>query len=281
MKQIEELQEIASQVRRDIIRMVNMAGSGHPGGSLGSADILTSLFFSEMNHDPKNWNRDGVNKDIFFLSAGHLSPLFYSVLARSGYFPVEELGTFRKLGSRLQGHPSTDMGLPGVHVASGSLGQGLSIACGATVSKRMSGDKNFVYVLIGDGESEEGQIWEAALFAAQHKLDRLIAITDWNGQQIDGPVHTILDLGDLEAKWRSFGWDCKVADGNSIKEILSSIKWAKSKEGNGKPKMLLMRTDMGKGVDFMQGTHHWHGKAPNSQETEIALGQLKESLGDF
>lgn len=281
MADITKLQEIASQVRRDIVRMVNMAGSGHPGGSLGSTDILTSLFFSEMKHDPKNWRRDGKGADMFFLSAGHLSPVFYSVLARSGYFPVEELKTFRKLGSRLQGHPSVERGLPGVHVASGSLGQGLSVSCGAAIAKRVSGEENFVFTLIGDGESEEGQIWEAALFAAQHKLDRLIVMTDWNGQQIDGPVSKILNLGDLEAKWRSFGWSCRVANGNNIKEVIEAIEWAKSCAGDGIPKMLLMRTDMGKGVDFMEGTHHWHGKAPNAEQTEKALSQLKETLGDF
>ncbi|MDP3437119.1 MAG: transketolase [Bacteroidales bacterium] len=281
MAEITKLQEIASQVRRDIIRMVNMAGSGHPGGSLGSADILTALFFSEMNHNPAKWNRDGKGADMFFLSAGHLSPLFYSVLSRSGYFPTEELKTFRKLGSRLQGHPSVERGLPGVHIASGSLGQGLSVSCGAALAKRAAGEKSLVYVLIGDGESEEGQIWEAALFAAHHKLDRLIAITDWNGQQIDGPVSTILNLGDLEAKWSSFGWSCRVVNGNSMEEVVEALRWAKSTAGDGKPKMLLMKTDMGRGVDFMQGTHHWHGKAPNGEQTANALSQLKETLGDF
>jgi len=281
MAEITKLQEIASQVRRDIIRMVNMAGSGHPGGSLGSTDILTALFFSEMNHNSAKWNRDGKGADMFFLSAGHLSPLFYSVLARSGYFPTEELKTFRKLGSRLQGHPSVERGLPGVHIASGSLGQGLSVSCGAALAKRSAGENNMVYVLIGDGESEEGQIWEAALFAAQHKLDKLIAITDWNGQQIDGPVSSILDLGDLPAKWRSFGWNCIVANGNNMEEVIEALRRAKSNSNDGKPKMLLMKTDMGRGVDFMQGTHHWHGKAPNSEQTANALSQLKETLGDF
>jgi transketolase len=281
MAEITKLQEIASQVRRDIVRMVNMAGSGHPGGSLSSTDILTTLFFSQMNHNPANWSREGVGADIFFLSAGHLSPVFYSILARSGYFPTEELKTFRKLGSRLQGHPSVERRLPGVHIASGSLGQGLSVACGAAIAKRAAKEENFIFALIGDGESEEGQIWEAALFGAQHKLDRVIAFTDWNGQQIDGPVSSIQDLGDLEAKWRSFGWSCKVVDGHNIEAIDNAIKEAKNSVGDGKPKMLLMKTVMGKGVDFMSGTHHWHGKAPNAEQTERALSQLAETLGDF
>lgn len=281
MAQNTNLQEISSQVRRDIIRMVNMASSGHPGGSLSSTEVLTTLFFSEMKHSPKNWRRDGAGNDMFFLSAGHLTPVYYSVLARSGYFPVEELGTFRKMGSRLQGHPSVERGLPGVHVASGSLGQGLSVACGAVLTKRLNKEENFVYVLIGDGESEEGQIWEAALFAAHKKLDHLIAMTDWNGQQIDGPVAEILDTGDLIKKWEAFGWSCEVVDGHNTLAIKEALQAAKKAAGDGKPKMLLMRTDMGKGIDFMQGTHHWHGKAPNAQETENALSQIKETLGDF
>lgn len=275
------LGEVASQVRRDIVRMVNMAASGHPGGSLSSTDILTALFFSEMNHSPSEWRRDGKGKDMFFLSAGHLSPVFYSILARRGYFPVSELASFRKLGSRLQGHPSIERGLPGVHMASGSLGQGLSVACGAALTKRLEGEKNFVYVLLGDGECQEGQIWEGAMFAAHHKLSNLIAITDWNGQQIDGPNDKVMSLGDLEAKWRAFGWDVVVADGHNIEAIIATIKRAKSEVSDGRPKMLLMKTQMGKGVDFMQGTHHWHGKAPNAEQTEKALSQLKETIGDF
>lgn len=281
MTSIAKLHEVASQVRRDIVRMVNMAGSGHPGGSLSSTDFLTALFFKEMNHNPKIWTRAGKGSDMFFLSAGHLSPVYYSLLARTGYFPVKELAEFRKKGSRLQGHPSVERGLPGVHVASGSLGQGLSVACGAAIAKRLNDDKNNIYVLIGDGESEEGQIWEAALFAAQKKLDNLIAMTDWNGQQIDGPVSFILNLGNLESKWLSFGWDCLVVDGHNMESVLDAFKWAKNLAGNGKPKMLLMKTIMGKGVDFMQGTHHWHGKAPNNEQTEKALSQLQETLGDF
>ena len=275
------LGEVASQVRRDIVRMVNMAASGHPGGSLSSTDILTALFFSEMNHSPSEWRRDGKGKDMFFLSAGHLSPVFYSILARRGYFPVSELASFRKLGSRLQGHPSIERGLPGVHMASGSLGQGLSVACGAALTKQLEGEKNFVYVLLGDGECQEGQIWEGAMFAAHHKLSNLIAITDWNGQQIDGPNDKVMSLGDLEAKWRAFGWDVVIADGHDIEGIIATIKRAKSEVSDGRPKMLLMKTQMGKGVDFMQGTHHWHGKAPNAEQTEKALSQLKETIGDF
>ncbi|PKO96710.1 MAG: transketolase [Bacteroidetes bacterium HGW-Bacteroidetes-7] len=281
MAETANLKDIASQVRRDIIRMVSMAGSGHPGGSLSSTDFLTVLFFETLNHNPANWDREGKNNDMFFLSAGHLSPVYYSVLARSGYFPVKELATFRKYGSRLQGHPSIERALPGVHTASGSLGQGLSVACGAALAKRLNKEENFIYALIGDGESEEGQIWEAALFAAQHKLDRLIAMTDWNGQQIDGPVSSILDLGDLKAKWTAFGWSCKEVDGHNIDEIKAAFKWAKDSAGDGKPKMLLMKSVMGKDVDFMQGTHHWHGKAPNADQTVKALEQLKETLGDF
>ncbi|OFY39848.1 MAG: transketolase [Bacteroidetes bacterium GWF2_40_14] len=281
MTSIAKLHEVASQVRRDIVRMVNMAGSGHPGGSLSSTDFLTALFFKEMNHNPKTWTREGKGSDMFFLSAGHLSPVYYSLLARTGYFPVKELAEFRKIGSRLQGHPSVERGLPGVHVASGSLGQGLSVACGAAIAKRLDNNKNNIYVLIGDGESEEGQIWEAALFAAQKKLDNLIAMTDWNGQQIDGPVCSILNLGNLESKWLSFGWDCLIVDGHNMESVLDAFKWAKKLAGNGKPKMLLMKTNMGQGVDFMQGTHLWHGKAPSNEQTEKALSQLQETLGDF
>ncbi|OJV22221.1 MAG: transketolase [Bacteroidetes bacterium 41-46] len=275
------LSEIASQIRRDIVRMVNMAGSGHPGGSLSSTDILTALFFSEMNHDPAGWSRDGKGRDMFFLSAGHLSPVMYSVLARSGYFPVSELASFRKLGSRLQGHPSVERGLPGIHMASGSLGQGLSVACGAALTKRLDGEDNFVFVLTGDGECQEGQIWEAAMFAAHHKLSNLIAMTDWNGQQIDGPNDQVMSLGDLKAKWIAFGWDVVVADGHDLEAIKAVIRSAKEAREDGKPKMLLMKTEMGRSVDFMEGTHHWHGKAPNKEQTEKALSQLKETIGDF
>ena len=281
MTQNYPLGEVASQVRRDIVRMVNLAASGHPGGSLSSTDILTALFFSEMNHDPANWRRDGKGRDMFFLSAGHLSPVFYSVLARSGYFSVSELATFRKMGSRLQGHPSVERGLPGVHVASGSLGQGLSVACGAAIAKKLEGEKSVVFALLGDGEQQEGQIWEAAMFASHQKLGNLIAITDWNGQQMDGPNDKVISLGDLKAKWDAFGWDVVVADGHDLEAIKAVLKSARESVSDERPKMLLMKTDMGKGVDFMQGTHQWHGKAPNADQTEKALSQLKETIGDF
>ncbi|MEZ7874799.1 MAG: transketolase [Bacteroidales bacterium] len=281
MTQNYPLGEVASQVRRDIVRMVNLAASGHPGGSLSSTDILTVLFFAEMNHDPANWRRDGKGRDMFFLSAGHLSPVFYSILARSGYFSVSELATFRKMGSRLQGHPSVERGLPGVHVASGSLGQGLSVACGAAIAKKLEGEKSVVFALLGDGEQQEGQIWEAAMFASHQKLGNLIAITDWNGQQIDGPNDKVISLGDLKAKWNAFGWDVVVADGHDLEAIKAVLKSARESVSDERPKMLLMKTDMGKGVDFMQGTHQWHGKAPNADQTEKALSQLKETIGDF
>lgn len=276
------LEQIASQVRRDIIRMVANASSGHPGGSLSSTDIMTALFFKVMKHDPANWDRSGKGNDMFLLSAGHLSPVFYSVLARSGYFPVEELSTFRVFGSRLQGHPSVEHHLPGVYMASGSLGQGLSVAAGAAAAKRLDGEDNYVYVLMGDGESEEGQIWEAGMFAARHRLNRLIAITDWNGQQIDGTVESVMALGDLETKWKSFGWNVIVADGHDMKSILAAFDKAHElSSSDTKPVMLLMKTDMGKGVDFMQGTHKWHGKAPSREQEAQALAQLEETMGDF
>lgn len=281
MKNIDNLSKIASQVRRDIIRMVNAAASGHPGGSLSSTDVLTTLFFKVMNHNPSGWRADGVGYDMFFLSAGHLSPVYYSVLARSGYFGKEELASFRKFGSRLQGHPSVEWSVPGVHISTGSLGQGLSVATGAALAKKLNNDKNFVYALIGDGESQEGQIWEAAMFAAHKKVDNLIVITDYNGQQIDGPVGEVMNLGDLRAKWEAFGWECIEADGHNFEQISEAFAKAKSSAGNGKPKMLLMKTVMGKGVDFMSGTHHWHGKAPNADQTVKALAQLEETLGDF
>ena len=281
MFSIAQLSEAASQIRRDIIRMVTMAKSGHPGGSMSSTDIVTALFFREMKHSPENWSRDGKGNDMFFLSAGHMSPLFYSVLARSGYFPVSELSTFRKFGSRLQGHPSVDKNLPGVYEAAGSLGQGLSVATGAAIGKKMDNDPNYVYALLGDGESEEGQIWEAAMFAAHHKVDNLIAMTDWNGQQIDGPVSSVMNLGNLESKWTSFGWKCIVAEGHDFEKILEAFKEAKKISHKGSPVMILFKTEMGHGVDFMAGTHKWHGKAPSAEQCEQALSQLKETLGDF
>ena len=281
MTNIEHLTEIASQVRRDVIRMVTQAGSGHPGGSLSSTDFVTALFFDIMQDSPANWSRDGIGNDMFFLSAGHLAPLFYSVLARKGYFPVNELAQLRHFGSRLQGHPCTEKGLPGIYMPSGSLGQGLSVALGAALGKKLNKDDHFVYVLLGDGESEEGQIWEAALFGAHRKVDNIIAMTDWNGQQIDGPVNSVMSLGDLKAKWESFGWNCLVADGHDMQAILDTFHKAQELSHKEKPVMILFKTDMGHGVDFMSGTHKWHGKAPSKEQEETALAQLKETLGDF
>ncbi len=279
MTNVEELKRIASQVRRDIVRMVAGAQSGHPGGSLSSTDILTDLYFNEMKINPSDWKRDGKNEDIFILSAGHITPVYYSILARRGYFPVAELATFRQFGSRLQGHPSVEKGLPGITQASGSLGQGLSAAAGAALGKKLDGENNFVYVLCGDGESEEGQIWEAGMFAVHHKLDNLIAMTDWNGQQIDGTVASVAGEGDLEEKWKAFGWNTTVADGHDFEAI--SDAFAKAKANKGCPTMILFKTDMGHGIDFMAGTCKWHGKAPSQEQCEAALSQLEETLGDY
>jgi len=280
MTKVEELKKVASQVRRDIVRMVTMAGSGHPGGSLGSTDILTALFFDVMKHDPATWTREGKGQDLFILSAGHIAPVYYSVLARAGYFPVAELATLRKFGSRLQGHPSIERGLPGITQPSGSLGQGLSAAAGLALGKKMDGEDNYVYVLCGDGESEEGQIWEAGMFAAHHGLDNLIAMTDWNGQQIDGKVQDVAGEGDLRLKWEAFGWNVLEADGHDFESILGAFAKAKALR-NGKPVMILFHTDMGHGVDFMAGTHKWHGKAPNAEQCAEAMKQLEETMGDF
>lgn len=279
--ELSELKRIASQVRRDIIRQTSLAQSGHPGGSLGCADFLTALYFRFMHHDP-SFNMEGKGEDLFFLSNGHISPLWYSVLARSGYFPVEELASFRRINSRLQGHPATHEKLPGVRVASGSLGQGLSVAIGAALAKKMDGDPHRVFVLTGDGELQEGQIWEAALFAAHHQVDNLIATVDWNGQQIDGPTDQVISLGDLPAKWQAFGWDVvRLDDGNDMVQVLIALEEAQARTGQGKPVVILMKTEMGFGVDFMVGTHHWHGVAPNAEQTAAALSQLEETLGDF
>ena len=280
MKTISELQTIASQVRRDIVRQVWLSKSGHPGGSLGCADFLTALYFRQMNHNPR-FSMPGKSEDLFFLSNGHISPVFYSVLARSGYFPVDELATFRKLNSRLQGHPATHEHLPGVRVASGSLGQGLSVALGAAYGKKLQKDPGIVYVLTGDGELQEGQIWEAALAAAHHKLDNVIVAVDWNGQQIDGPTYKVMSLGDLPAKWLSFGWDVYNMEGNNMSHVVACLDIVKKAVGNGKPKVILMKTEMGYGVDFMMGSHKWHGVAPNDEQCKIALNQLEETLGDF
>ena len=281
MANIYELQRISSQLRRDIVRMVTNAKSGHPGGSMSSADFLTALYFDVMKHDPATWTRSGKDQDVFILSAGHLTPIYYSLLARTGYFPVSELATFRQFGSRLQGHPSIAKGLPGVFQPSGSLGQGLSLAAGIAVAKKMDGEANKVYVMMGDGECEEGQIWEAAMFAAHHKLDNLIGRVDWNGQQIDGRVDEVGGVGDLEAKYKAFGWEVIVADGHDFEEILKAYAKADEYTGNGKPIMILFKSDMGHGVDFMAGTCAWHGKAPSAEQCEKALAQLEETLGDF
>lgn len=279
MAKVEELKKIASQVRRDIVRMVTDAKSGHPGGSLSSADVLTALYFNEMKIDPAKWERNGRGEDMFILSAGHITPVYYSLLARRGYFPVAELATFRKYGTRLQGHPSVEKGLPGIIQTSGSLGQGLSAAAGLALGKKLDGEDRYVYVLCGDGESEEGQIWEAAMFAAHHGLDHLIAMTDWNHQQIDGTVDEVAGEGDLEAKWKAFGWNVIVADGHDFDSILSAF--AAARENKGKPTMILFKTDMGHGVDFMAGTCKWHGKAPSQEQCQAALAQLEETLGDY
>jgi transketolase len=281
MSTVAELQSISSQVRRDIVRMVNAVNSGHPGGSLGCTEYMVCLYNEIMHVDAANWNMDGVGEDLFFLSNGHISPVWYSVLARKGYFPVSELSTFRKINSRLQGHPATEEGLEGIRIASGSLGQGLSVGLGAAQSKKLNGDPRLVYTLHGDGEMQEGQIWEAAIYAAHHKIDNIISAIDVNGQQIDGPVDEVMSLGNLRSKWEAFGWLVLDMDGNDVNSILEVMGKAKAQTGKGKPIMILMRTEMGKGVDFMEGTHKWHGVAPNNDELQRALGQLEETLGDY
>lgn len=279
--EIQQLKAVASQVRRDIVRMVSGANSGHPGGSLGCADFLTALYFNQMKINTDHFNMDGINEDLFFLSNGHISPVWYSVLARAGYFPIEELGTFRKINSRLQGHPSTDKKIPGVRMASGSLGQGLSNALGAAETKKLNNDNSLVYTLHGDGELQEGQIWEAAMYAAAKKVDNIIATIDYNGRQIDGDVDDVISLGDLGAKWQAFGWDVLHMDGHNMEEIVSTLQKAKAMTGNGKPIVIIMKTEMGQGVDYMMGSHKWHGVAPNAEQLQIALNQLEETLGDY
>jgi len=275
-----ELTQIASQIRRDIVRMVHGANSGHPGGSLGCADYFTALYFKILKHDP-SFNMDATNEDVFILSNGHISPVFYATLARSGYFDIKELSTFRKLNSRLQGHPATHEHLPGIRIASGSLGQGMSVAIGAALTKKLNGENNFVYSLHGDGELDEGQVWEAIMFAAHHKVDNLISTIDWNRQQIDGPTEKVMNLGNIRQKFDDFGWITIEMDGNEMNEVVATFEKAKSLTGQGKPVGIMMHTIMGKGVDFMEGHHEWHGIAPNDEQLTKALAQLPETLGDY
>lgn len=277
---IPKLERVASQVRRDIVRMVHGAQSGHPGGSLGCTDFFVALYFHVLRHN-NSFSMDAKGEDLFFLSNGHISPVWYSTLARSGYFDIDELSTFRKIDSRVQGHPATEEGLPGIRIASGSLGQGLSVAIGAAQTKKLNKENNLVFVLMGDGELQEGQVWEAAMYAPHHKIDNLIATVDVNGQQIDGSTKEVMDLKDLKAKWSAFGWEVIESEGNNMKEIIMSLEHAKSLTGKGKPIMNLMKTDMGHGVDFMAGTHEWHGIAPNDEQLASALDQLEETLGDY
>lgn len=278
---IKELETFATQVRRDILRQVHRVDSGHPGGSLGCTEFFTALYQEVMEHNTE-FNMDGIGEDLFFLSNGHISPVFYSVLARSGYFPVEELNTFRLINSRLQGHPTTHEGLPGVRVASGSLGQGMSVALGAAQAKKLNNDKHLVYTLHGDGELQEGQNWEAIMYAAGNKVDNLISTVDLNGQQIDGSTENVLPMGNLRAKFEAFGWDVlEIENGNDLRQVIDGFKEAKSRTGKGKPVCVLMHTEMGHGVDFMMHTHAWHGKAPNDEQLEKALSQNPETLGDY
>jgi transketolase len=281
MQTIENLQHIASQVRRDIVRMVHAVNSGHPGGSLGCTDYFVALYNHVMKINPAKWDMNGIGEDLFFLSNGHISPVWYSVLSRKGYFPVKELSTFRKLNSRLQGHPTTHEGLPGVRIASGSLGQGLSVAIGAAQAKKLNSDNRLVYTLHGDGELQEGQIWEAAMYAAHHKVDNIISTVDVNGQQIDGPTEAVMSLGNLRSKWEAFGWEVMEMNGNDMTAVVKGLEHATTLTGKGKPVMILMTTSMGKGVDFMEGTHKWHGVAPNDEELKKALAQLEETIGDY
>lgn len=275
------LKDIASQIRRDIVRMVHGAQSGHPGGSLGCTDYFTALYFKVMQHNPQ-FNMDATNEDVFFLSNGHISPVFYSTLARSGYFDIKELATFRKLNSRLQGHPATHEHLPGIRIASGSLGQGMSVAIGAALAKKLNGEKNIIFSLSGDGELDEGQNWEAIMFAGAKGVDNLISTVDWNGQQIDGPTDKVMKLGDLGAKFEAFGWEViRLEEGNNVDKVVDALEKAKTFVGKGKPIAIMMKTQMGAGVDFMQGSHEWHGIAPNDEQLAKALAQLPETLGDY
>ncbi|MEK9618727.1 MAG: transketolase [Flavobacteriales bacterium] len=277
---LESLEKFTNQVRRDIVRMVHAQNSGHPGGSLGCVEYFTAIYKVIMNHSSK-FSMDGKNEDLFFLSNGHISPVFYSVLARTGYFPVKELNTFRKIDSRLQGHPTTHEGLPGVRIASGSLGQGLSVAIGAATTKKLNKDNSLVYTLHGDGELQEGQIWEAAMYASAKKIDNLISTIDFNGRQIDGDVDDVLSLGNLEEKWKAFGWKTLSCNGNNLQELIATLETAKGLTGKNQPVMIIMKTEMGYGIDYMMGSHKWHGVAPNDEQLEIALNQQVESLGDY
>ncbi len=284
--QTQELEKIASQVRRDILRMVHGCQSGHPGGSLGCTDLLVALYFNEMKLNQTAENKviftlNGAGEDLFYLSNGHISPLLYSVLARRGYFEVAELASFRKINSRLQGHPTPHEHLEGIRIASGSLGQGLSVAIGSAQAKKLLNDNATVYCLMGDGEQNEGQVWEAAMYAPHHKVDNLIAFIDENGQQIDGPTEKVMNNRSLEAKYQAFGWDVLKMNGNNMQNIIDTLQVAKSKLGKGAPIMILMQTEMGAGVDFMMGSHKWHGVAPNDQQLADALAQLNETLGDY
>ena len=287
--EIQELKKIASQVRRDIVRMVHSSQSGHPGGSLGCTDVVVSLYFDIMKINEETgedgflkFSRAGQNEDLFFLSNGHISPLFYSVLSRRGYFPIDELDTFRKINSRLQGHPATHEHLPGIRIASGSLGQGLSVAAGAAYAKKLREDDHLVFVLMGDGEQQEGQVWEAVQFSVHHRLDNLVAIIDWNGQQIDGPTEVVMSNRDLNAKYQAFGWETvELSNGNDMQLTINALNKARRKTGNGKPVLVLMKSDMGYGVDYMMGTHKWHGTAPNDEQLEVALLQLPATFGDY
>jgi len=281
MTSTDDLKKLASQVRRDILRMVHKVQSGHPGGSLGCSDLLVALYNGVLVQDPDKFSKDGKGQDVFFVSNGHISPAWYSVLARSGYFDVSELSTFRILGSRLQGHPATQEGLPGIRIASGSLGQGLSAGIGVARAKKLDSDSHLVYVLMGDGETQEGQVWEAATYGGSKKVDNLIAIIDYNQKQIDGSTDDVMPLGDVQAKWESFGWLVLEMDGNKMEEVLEVLNIAKSNTGKGKPVMIVMKTEMGMGVDFMMGTHKWHGSPPNDEQLENALSQLEETLGDY
>ena len=276
------IEKIPSQIRRDILRMVHAVQSGHPGGSLGCTEFFVALYFKVLNHDKESFNMNGQNEDIFFLSNGHISPVFYSVLARAGYFSIDELSTFRKLNSRLQGHPTTHEGLPGIRIASGSLGQGLSVALGAAEAKKLSNDNNLVFSLHGDGELQEGQIWEAALYAGSKNIDNIIATIDANGQQIDGSTNDVMPMGDIGLKFISFGWEVlKIDNGNNLSEVIEGLNTAINLSGKGKPVCIIMQTEMGAGVDFMTGTHKWHGIAPSDEQLEKALSQLPETLGDY